>query len=506
MTLRTARSVLLLSVLMYLGVIAWFTPLVIQDYPNHLARALILEDLIFHHGVQFGSTYQYHFLFTPYLLGDLILATLTAVLGITVAGSVWVILTFLSLPLSLLAYLRARETSPDVTVLMLFISLYLSTDTFFIMGFTEFRLSVAVVFVALALMELLRKRWSWRYYAAFVGVVIASYLTHLAATVFIGAAVGASAAWRVVLRQARIAREILLLMPVAAMIAWHELVAINYRLPTDQLNQSFIFGTPATKLRHLDWDFLRYNTYQELVVLVLLAALLGFALRDRLFRDGLTRKGPQVFEPWAYGVVFLVLYVALPFAQSEASYIDVRTLALVPVFLILGLLNLPRRPTSTGTAVHYLAIAVVAANLALLTFHFRKSSLWLTQYRAVVAKIPEHSNVLPIFTGIRVRSLYMDLHSASFAVLDRHAQIPYLFSGDVGSPMKYFRYVQHPYAPVEFWYVEPWNPSVDWQRIRATYQYALIMKPFSPTRIPLQGHIVAQNDAAELMALDTAKR
>jgi hypothetical protein len=506
MTLRTARSALLLAVLMYLGVIAWFTPLVIQDYPNHLARARIMEDLIFHHGAQFGSTYQYHFLFTPYVLGDLILATLTAFLGISVAGGLWAILTFLSLPLSLLAYLRARETSPDVTVLMLFISLYLSTDTFFIMGFTEFRLSVAVVFVALALVEILRKTWSWTYYGAFVGVVVASYLTHLAATVFIGAAVGASAAWGVMLRRAPITRQILLLAPVVAMIAWHELVAINYRLPTDQLNQFFIWGTPATKFFHLDWDFLRYNTYQELIVLVLLVALLGFALRDRLFRDGLTRKGSQVFEPWAYAIVFLILYVALPFAQSEASYIDVRTLALVPVFLILGLLNLPRRATSTGTAALYLAIALVAANLALLTFHFRKSSLWLAQYRAVVAKIPEHSNVLPIFTGIRVRFLYMDLHAGSFAVLDRHAQIPYLFSGDVGSPMKYFRYAQHPYAPIEFWYGEGRDSSVDWQRIRDTYQYALIMKPFSPARIPLQGHIVAQNDTAELLALDAAKR
>jgi len=506
MTLRTARSVLLLAVLIYLGVIAWFTPLVIQDFPNHLARALILEDLIFRHGVQFGSTYQYHFLFTPYVLGDLMLATLTAVLGISVAGSVWVILTFLSLPLSLLAYLRARETSPDVTVLMLFISLYLSTDTFFIMGFTEFRLSVAVVFVALALMELVRKRWSWMYYTAFVGVVIASYLTHLAATVFIGVAVGASAAWRVLLRQARITRELLLLTPVVAMIAWHELVAINYRLPTDQLNQFFIWGTPATKFFHLTWDFLRYNTYQELLVLVLLVALLGFAWRDRLFREGLSRKAPQVLEPWAYAFVFLVLYVALPFAQSEASYIDVRTLALVPVFLILGLLNLPRRATSTGTAVHSLAIALVTANLVLLTFHFRKDSLWLAQYRAVVAKIPEHSNVLPIFTGTRARFRFIDLHAASFAVLDRHAQIPYLFSGDVGSPMKYFRYAHHPYAPLEFWYDEGRDPSVDWQRIRNTYQYALIMKPFSPARIPLQGHIVAQNDTAELLALDHPQR
>jgi len=501
MTHGTARSILLLAVLSYIGVIAWFSPLVIQDYPNHLARALIMADLMFQHGAEFGATYQYHFLFTPYVLGDLILAALVAVVGVSVAGALWAILTFLSLPLSLLVYLRARQTSPDVTVLMLLISLYLSTDTFFVMGFTEFKLSVAIVFAALALLELLRQRWSSMRYVAFVVVVVASYLAHLAATVFIGAAVGASAVWGVALRRARIAREILLISPVVAALAWHELVAVHYREPTDLINQFSIWGTPGTKISRLIWDFLRYNTYQELVLLALFAAFLGFALRARL-----TRKTPQVLEPWAYAGVFLILYFALPFGQTEASYIDVRTLALVPVFLILGLLNLPRRAASTGTVVQYLAIALVAANLAVLTYHFRKNSLWLAQYRDIVAKIPEHSDVLPIYTGGRNRNLYTNLHVGSFAVMDRHALIPYQFSGNVGSPMTYFRYEHLPYAPTEFWYQEKRDVNVDWKRVQDTYRYALIMKPFSPARIPLQGRVVAQNDAAELLALDRPTR
>ncbi|HEY1212983.1 MAG TPA: hypothetical protein VGE93_05050, partial [Bryobacteraceae bacterium] len=373
-------------------------------------------------------------------------------------------------------------------------------------------LSVALVFVALALMELLRQRWSVTRYAAFVVIIIASYLTHLAATVFIGAAVGISAAWRVAFhrraafREARITAEILLILPMVVMLAWHQLVAVHYRQPTDLYNQFSIWGTPRRKISKLTWDFLRYNTNQELAALVLLVALLGFALRERLFRDGLSRKGPQVLEPWAYAAMFLVMYVALPFAQAEASYIDVRTLALVPVFVILGLLNLPRRATSTGSVVYYLAIALVAVNLAILTFHFRKNSIWIAHYRAVVAKIPEHSRVLPIYTGVRVHDLLTYLHAGSFAVIDRHALIPYQFSGNVGSPMKYFRYAQLPYAPSEFWYHEGKDASVDWRRVSDTYRYALIMKPFSPERIPLKGHIVAENDAVELLAIDSAKR
>jgi hypothetical protein len=525
MTTGTARDVLLLAVLLYVAVITWFSPPGLQDYPNHLARALIMEDLIFHRGAEFGSAYQYHFLFTPYVLGDLCLAALVAVCGVSIAGTLWVILAFLSLPSGLLFYLRARQTSSDVTVLMLLISLYLSTDTFFVMGFTEFKLSIAVLFVALGLVEHLRQRWTGMRYAAFAVIVIASYLTHLAATVFIGAAVGASAVWSVVVRRSQITREILLILPVGLMLAWHELVAINYRQPTDLINPFSVWGTPERKVQHLVWDFLRYNLHHELVLLGLLGGLLVLALRDRLVREGLSRDGlfrvrssrgdlprkpsqtrSQTLEPWAYAVVFLILYIALPFGQTEASYIDVRTLAVVPVFLILGLLNLPRRATSTGTVVYYVAIALVAANLAILTLHFRQNSLWLEQYRAIAAKIPERSAVLPIYTGGRLRNLYTDLHAGSFAVIDRHALIPYQFSGNVGSPMKYFRYVRLPYAPTEFWYNEKRDDSIDWPRVRATYSYALIMKPFSPTRIPLQGRIVAQNDAAELLAIDSSKR
>jgi len=506
MTNGTARSILVLAVLSYVGVLAWFSPLVIQDYPNHLARALIMEDLLFHHGTEFGSTYQYHFLLVPYVLGDLLLATAVNLVGLGAAGTLWVILTFLSLPLSLLVYLRARQTPPDVTVLMLLISLYLSTDTFFIMGFTEFRLSVAIVFVALAVMELLRQRWSWGRYVAFAAIAAASYLTHLAATVFIGAALGASAAWRLIFRKARIDREVLLLAPVIALLGWHFLVAAHYRQPQDLGTTASIWGLASTKVSHLIWDFLRYNTLQELVLLALFAAFLVVCLRGRQLRDRAVYLTPQVFEPWAYAVVFLGLYAVLPFERTEASYIDVRALALVPVFLILGLLNLPPRTAGAdsrpGVALQYLAVALVVANLGILAFHLRKSSLWLAQYRAVVAKIPEHSDVLPIYTGGRHRNLYMYLHVDTFAVMDRRAMIPYQFSGDRGSPMKYFRYVRLPYAPEEFWYQSKRDPIVDWKRVRETYRYVLLMKPFAATRIPLQGRVVAENEAAQLLDLE----
>ena len=505
MSERAARGILALAVLAYVAVFVWFSPLDIQDFPNHLARATVMDDLLFHHGAQFGQNFQFHFLFTPYVLGDLLLAGVVSLFGVTAAAIIWVILTFLSLPASLFAYLRARETSAHVTVLMLLISLYLSTDTFFIKGFTEFRLSIALVLVAMALVELLRRRWSVVNLGVYALVVVSAYLIHLAAVAFIAAAVGASGLWRLVLRKSRFDREVLLMSPVVAILGWHVLAAAHYRQPEDMVVGEPGWGTLAGKLSGLLWGFLRYNPHRDYLLLAIFAAFLLFCLarRDWDRRAFLT---PRALEPLGYALVFLAMYFALPSQQIEASYIDVRALALVPLFLVLGLLNLPPRTSAVvarpSVVLMCLAAAVAFGNLAYLVSQFRRDSVWVAQYRAVVANIPEHAAVLPVFTFTHQLSLFMNLHVASFAVMDRHALIPYLFSGDRGAPMKYFRYVSRPYAPDELWYHSRQDSEVDWTQVRKNYRYLLMMKPFNATRIPVETRTVAESDAAALLALE----
>jgi hypothetical protein len=503
---RGARGILALAVLSYIAVFVWFSPLDVQDYPNHLARALVMEDLIFHDGAEFGQTYQFHFLFLPYVLGDLLLATLVHLVGFSASAIIWMLLTFLSLPLSVFAYLRARQTSTEVTILMLLISLYLSTDTFFTMGFTEFRLSIALVFVALALVEMLRRQWSAVSYLAFAVIVVSTYLTHLAAIAFIAAAIGASAVWRVLLRKARMGQEVLLLVPLVGVMAWHVLAAAHYRQPQDQIVGLITWGTGTDKILNLVWGFIRYNPAQDCVLLAIFAAFLLFCLPDR---QGWGREifyRPQVLEPWGYAVVFLGVYFALPYQQAEASYIDVRALALVPFFFVLGLLNLPLRQSGAAARTNFaatcLAAALACANLVYLAHHFREDNAWMAQYRVVVAKIPEHGSVFPIYTATHQRSIYPKLHAAAFAVIDRHALMPYLFAGDLGSPMKYFRYAHRPYAPNELWYRARLDSATDWKQVHESYQYLLIMKPFAPTRIPLKTRTVAENEVVALLALE----
>lgn len=462
---------------------------------------------MFGHGQQFGALYSYHFLFIPYILGDLVLACLVQVLGSSAAGVLWSVLAFLSLPCALFAYLKARRTAPDVTAVLLLLSVFLATDSFFVMGFFSFRFAVAFVFLGLAAAECLRRDWSLGTYLGFVALMIAAYLTHFAAVIFLVTAIGASGALRVYLRTSRVGREALLLAPLAALLAWHFLMATGYRQPQDVIAEPTDWGTLGGKFQHLLWDFQRYGGAKNVLLMLSLAACLYFVVRRRWFHIR-TILEPGVLEPWFLALTFLGVYIVLPSVYAEASFVDVRALALVAVFFLVGWFNVP---PSAGESSHVNALAfgcalvLVVGNLAYLGKHFRDESHWIGQYRLIVAKIPTGSRVLPVYTAAKQGVARYSLHAPSYATLDRAVLEPYLFTADNGAPMKYFRYVQRPYAPDESWYHSRIHPEVDWRKTAADYEYLLVMRPFDPDRIGLSAHKVEENGAAALLAIDKSQ-
>jgi len=211
---------------------------------------------------------------------------------------------------------------------------------------------------------------------------------------------------------------------------------------------------------------------------------------------------PAVLELLAVAIAFLGMYFVLPFAYGDASYIDVRALAVAPLFLMLACLHLPDRDGPTRGIENSVALAMLlaAANLAFLGWHMAKDGRWMTQYRTVVAAIPRGASVLPLYPGTNTVRAYM--HAASFAVIDRGAVIPYLFSANRGNPQTYFRYDTMPYAPSEEWYYSvPPASNVDWERILCSYDYLLVMKPFDLGRVPIPSRLVRENEQAALRAI-----
>src|SRR5271170_5459036 len=107
----------------------------LQDLPNHLTRAHIIGDLLFNQGAVYGKYFSVDPTFTPYFAGDFILSLLDKWFGTEGASRLWITASVLVLPWSVWFALRSLRASPMGAVTGAILSIYVSTDWFFTMGF-----------------------------------------------------------------------------------------------------------------------------------------------------------------------------------------------------------------------------------------------------------------------------------------------------------------------------------------------------------------------------------
>jgi hypothetical protein len=488
----------------YAAVLLRFSPAPLQDYPNHVARALVMNDLLFHGGARFGAAFEFHFMAAPYILSDVLLAAAIELLGVRWASDLWSLLVFMAIPAALLAYMRVTKVRREDWLPAFLLSLYLAANTFYVRGFVAFELAVAMVILLVALMAMMRERFSPLLWAAYCSLLGLAYLTHLSALIFAAVALSATVLtnWR---RNLNIRVELSIAMPIAALLAWHFLLRSPASAPTEA---GYVWGTPTAKLQHLFWIFMRFSARADLWMLCL---CLGCVLVQVARRP---RQGGAAERRWAIenlimASAFAALYVALPMHLGVTSWIDVRALPFIAIFCVLATLmpaGLPESPQgAAGTVLGLLPAALLAAvNLAYLNLHFGRLEARLAEYRAVAAKAAPQSWVLPIYTNTRDRPVKSMLHAAAFTLLDRGALNPYFFSADQGHPMEYFRYRRRPYAPDENWYIEP-AEAVDWRKVADSYAFLLVMKPYEPARIPIATTLVFENAGAALLAVDSSR-
>ncbi len=521
----------------YLALIARLTSFPFEDFPDHLARAKILADLIFHHGREWGGTFAFHWQPVPYLLHDLILTSLVAALGTTAGGAVFNELVLLSLPCALLYYMRVNRLAPDARPLVVLVSLYLATDWFFLVGFAAFRLGLALLIVCIALADALRVRWSKPLYGAYLAVLLAGYLEHLTVPTFLAATLVVSGGVRFALGRADLRSEARLAAPVfLLLLLYFGFVSGPHHSASPDI-YALDWGTVPRKLFGLESEFFRFGGRANRPMVALLAFCLLWPVRHELVSRQLST--PAVLERLALAATFLAIYVMLPGTYSGAAYVDVRALPMVVFFVLLALLYLApaeSRGSVFGGAPALAAAAVLAVvNLGYLGWHLERNNAWMQRYRAVVAQIPRGAPVLPVFTRPPATILPLP-HAAAFILLDRDALTPYLFAGNLGDPMSYFDYLRPPYAPVEQWYSiqEGWNrapvftfrtPSgsyrwrflrdpyehdwkpavlapVSWGDVACEYRYILASQPYDPAYIGLPTRTVAANSSAALLAVD----
>src|SRR6202162_4015557 len=153
--------------------IAAFPPLL--DYPNHLARAFVLAHLNDSH-FAFQQFYRADWGAYPYLGMDASLAVLARLFPIETAGRIYLSLCVLALPGAVWFFLR--QAQPDAEAASLW-SLLIAYNVFFLKGFLNFDLSLAVGFLALGLwLRWLARPGTGRWIAALLAFT-ALYFTHL---------------------------------------------------------------------------------------------------------------------------------------------------------------------------------------------------------------------------------------------------------------------------------------------------------------------------------------
>lgn len=488
----------------YVIALCRYSALLFQDYPNHLARAFVLADLWFHGGAHFGAVFEFHGIAYPYIAADFLLAPLVELLGTQGATFVWTALAVLSLPCAMLYYLRATAAPAGSRVFIFLVALYLSTDAFFFAGFINFCFSIALTLVALGLAQILRRRHSATLFVIYCLTIAFGYLMHLAFLVFAVVGIGASGLFKLWRRGTTLGREGILLLPLVASGLWYLVSRWVYPITSEVIPTHFVRNGLRTKLRQLDWPFIRFNESVDLLVTAAFALLLLWAARRQLRRAVVLRV--HTWEPALLALAFLGLYLALPASLGDPTYIDLRAIPWLPVFAAIWCASLftdSYAVNDMGSRVALIGVTVLLmANLGYMCANLSSEQAWLKQYRVVLTNIPRSALVLPIYTGARTPTRRPQLDANSFVVIDRRGVEPYLFSGDQGQPMKYFRYRNHPYAPDRIWYTSVPPRPVDWSAVACTYDFVLVMNPYNAARIGVPTRMVAQNSSATLLTPD----
>src|SRR5579863_3047554 len=173
-TILRLIGVLLLAAMLLAPIwIAPFPPLL--DYPNHLARAFVLAHLD-DPNFSFREFYRADWGAYPYLGMDASLAVLVRLFPIETAGRVYQSMCVLALPAA--AWFFLRQAQPDAEAASLW-SLLIAYNVFFLEGFLNFDLSLAVGLLALGMwLRWLARPGTARWVAA-LAAFTAAYFTHL---------------------------------------------------------------------------------------------------------------------------------------------------------------------------------------------------------------------------------------------------------------------------------------------------------------------------------------
>lgn len=435
-------GVLILAAMLLAPVwIVEFPPLL--DYPNHLARAYVLRHLNDSH-FSFQRFYRSDWGAYPYLGMDASLAVLGRLFPIETAGRVYLSLCALALPAAVWFFIRQAQPESEAAALW---SLLIAYNVFFLEGFLNFDLSVAMGFLSLGLwLRWLAKPGTWPWIAS-LAAFTALYFTHLLGFGFAGLIVVGTLA-----------------LSNRPMRDWIWSGALALPGLAFYLHSSRV-GLHADKIIFHGWDDkldslgMMLHGYWPRLDWVSLGALAAWFLaawwRNPEFRWD--RKWLTI------AVFFFALFWVIPWMWGrEASDLDIRVLP----FLFVAVLATARvgRRAKVLAAIPLLLFAARTISIAR---HFTEVQPALAGLSRSFDVVPRDALVLPIVEGDEDPIERPFTHFWAYGVIRRGWFSPYLKDAPGETPM---RIIYDSYTPDGFFdlvYAE----APDWQQVRNDYDY-----------------------------------
>jgi hypothetical protein len=475
----------------------------LQDLPDHLTRAHIMGDLLFNHGAQYGDQFAVKLEFSPYVGGDLLLASLDRGIGTAWTCRVWIAAVIGLLPLSVWFALGRLGAGAIAASTAGVLALYVATDHFFILGLTNYLFGVACAFFAYGWFCTAARSGRIGAYVIFVLLLLLCYAVHLTSLIFTCAITAVSAAlwvWtgKVSLRRAALLMSAPVVLGVLQLATGTGMdligAAAHVASGAAQAGVGAVTGWRGSKLAQFGFPAERFDLTADVGLFALLIATAAFPM----LLAGRRAIGVSA-EPLIIGCALVLLYLFIPATFGGVWYAGVRPLQYALLFLIIaGVRSAELRP-GVQASQFALAVIVVVVNLAYLAFYVLPVNAAMGRYKAVAASIPPGAAVLPI-DAEPAHTYRPFLHAGAYATLNNHGLTPYLFASDNTPQMDYFQYRKRPYAPVETWYTA--NASVPWNRLAHEYQYVLVTVPWAAQKIPVAYTVVARNDVAALLRLE----
>jgi hypothetical protein len=405
------------------------------DYPNHLARAVVLASA----GTDsiLSSMYRPRWAVIPDLGVDLVLPPLLHVLPVHLAGRIVVGLSLLLPVAGVVAYSRATFRTWSAWPLASALVAYNAT---FLLGFLNF---VAAIGLAL----LLGAAWiTWRdRYPKLIAIIatvgtVALFFCHLMGVLFFYVLIAGyelERLWAARKKPNVVIRRIGIMLPMIAAPLILYLIS-----PLAHLSNSIEWTSAVDKLRQLVLPFANYILSFDIITAGVVAGFLLACITTGRCRITLT--GGVALAITAIG------FVVAPWAFKGTYFVDSRFVILLGYLLFAAVLpiRLDRRITISATC---LFAALFVARMGIIGCAWHEQQRDVTDLRAVIASVPPGARVMvtevtpaaaadywryvPLGRMLSV-GLALDTHLPALLLIEHRAYWPFLFDNQSQQPVE----------------------------------------------------------------------